>query len=140
MNTVEVAIPDILLSRGQIATAVGQKVTPVDEAEEADLPLITYSRVSTDHLHDLSGPSGQATTTVEVSAAASTYAEAKDLGEQCRMALDGFRGLRNGWDIQDIELVSDDDSPETIQSGAETPIHIVTHRYMVIHRELVPVH
>ena len=55
-------------------------------------PFITFQRVSGDKVRAINGPSGLAQSTFQIDTYSKDYAECRQIADQVRKILDGFRG------------------------------------------------
>lgn len=86
----------------ELAEGVVARVYPVLLVQSPELPAVVYQRISTvrDHSHD--GPVGLVSARFQFSCWAESYAEAKALAADLRVALDGFKGTVAGTRIDGI--------------------------------------
>lgn len=69
------------------ATAAGSRVYPLLRAEGSALPAIVYSRVGNAPVNSLNGSSGLDAVRIQVDTYATTYAQAKQVGDQVRVLM-----------------------------------------------------
>lgn len=94
---------------------------------------MTYFKVSGARIHSLSGPSGLAHPRFQFdiySDGADGYKKCKDVAKQLRKALDGFRGVVDGINIQSCLLVNEEDPYEE-----EPELYRVSMDFMIMHIE-----
>lgn len=90
--TIEAGLYAHLLTDSGVTALVGTRIYPLLVPQDADLPAIAYQRISgpRDHTHD--GSSGLAFARMQLTFVASSYDDAKSLGEAVRAAIDGHKG------------------------------------------------
>lgn len=108
----EKAICAILTAASGVSSLVGNRIYPVRPKQSGALPAITYFRVDGPRVHSLQGPSGLGHPRIQIDCYASTYADCLELSKQVRLALDGYRGIIAGVNVQAILLLSDFDMEE----------------------------
>ena len=86
-----------------VSSLVGSRVTPVLLPDDVTYPAITYSRVSTERITTLSGSTGLARASFQVSAWSPDYLEVLTVASGIRQALDGIEGtlIENQIDLFD---------------------------------------
>lgn len=111
--------------------AIGGRVYPDKLPQEPVLPAVTYRKVSGPRVHSHDGPSSLAHPRFQVSCWAATYAEAKDLSEDVRQALDGYTGAMDGEQVQAVLL-----SNEIDFHHGEVMYYQVALDFVIWHREI----
>lgn len=100
----EKVIYSLLSSKAAITNLVGTRIFPAPAPQDAALPCITYSHVSTVALQPtvLSVGDKLVRTLIDVAPIAKTYADQKNLVEQIRLALEFEHGTIAGVDVTSI--------------------------------------
>jgi hypothetical protein len=122
------AIYSILTSDSDVSAIVGTRVYPQIAAQGAAFPFVVYLINDLTPSDTKSGVSTLDEVRYEVLAIAETYAEAADLNEKIRTALDRYTGTVAGIvvdSIQFTELETDyDDASETYLANSEYILRI----------------
>jgi hypothetical protein len=108
------------------------RIYPMTAPQNAATPFITYQRISGPRLRSLLGASGQANPRIQIDVYGASYASAKAVAEQVRLALDNFRGTVAGVVIRACSLESDRD---LIDPDVDPPLHRVSHDFTIWHDE-----
>lgn len=133
MALIEQAIYERLTTYAGLAALVGARVYPVILPQSPALPAVTYTKVTNEHVQSHGGASGLAMPRFQVDSWATTYASAKAVAEQVRLALLGFRGAVAGVLIGGVLAETETDVYEP-----ETRIYRVSQDYRIAHEEAVP--
>lgn len=115
-------IEKALVSRLVGATSAGDRITPLSLERTPVLPALTYQRVSTprDVSHD--GAQGYAGYRVQIVCYAKRtndgagYRLAKQLADEVRLALDGWRGTAAGVTVGMCQIANDRDEQDPERS------------------------
>jgi len=94
------AIYGILNNNASINGIVGNKIFDLVASQTSTAPFITVQQVTMKANNTKSGVSGTDEYTMKISMLAETQAQAKDLAEKVRTALDYYTGTVNGVTIQ----------------------------------------
>lgn len=84
------------------------------------LPAITFFKVSGPRDYTQEGPSGLVSARFQVTSWGNTYTESKQLSEQVRFALDGYRGSLNDARIDGVMILNEIDDNEPVPSIYKT--------------------
>lgn len=79
---------------------------------DAQLPAITFMKVSAPRDQTQEGPSGLVSARIQVSSWGENYTASKVLSKDVRFALDGYKGALNGVRIDGVELLNEMDGNE----------------------------
>lgn len=103
-----------------------------------DVPLAIYSRSSVKRYPTTAGSSGMLTTVVRIVSFGADYAEAVDLANQFRIALDGKKGTVGDQHFNACLLIDESDSLEPVQFAQNDAPHFVAQEYQITHTESAP--
>ncbi len=92
----------ILLADAAVLAAVVDRIFPAILPQNERRQSVTYVEVSGQGDHHMQGPSGLATTRVQLNAWADNPDDAYDLGLKVKAALDGYSGTIAGVAIQGV--------------------------------------
>ena len=122
------AIYSILTGDSAVSALVGSRVYPQIAAQGAAFPFVVYLVNDLTPSDTKSGVSTLDEVRYEVLAIAETYAEAADLNEKIRTALDRYTGTVSGVVIDSIQFteleVDFDDNSETYIANSEYVIRV----------------
>lgn len=134
--TIESDVRTRLVSNGTISTLASTRVYPVILPQDPTLPALTYSKVSDQGLHNLTGVAGRSMPRMSIHSWGYDYATAKALSKAVRNAMDGFIGR-----------LGDGNSPESFRNAVikfdneiddyeeDTGFYRVIQDYMLNHAE-----
>lgn len=97
-----------------------------------------YSRVGVTRHPKASGSTGFCTTIIRITSFAQEYADACELANQFRIALDGKQGDIGDEDIDGIRLVDERDNIDPVEFAQNDAPHFVSQDYQVNHYESIP--
>lgn len=134
---IEEAINARLSSWPALAALIADRLYPMEAPQNAPAPYVIYQRITGSRLRSIQGVSGQANPQFQIDAYGITYAQAKAVAAQVRLALDGFRGVINLPDgtaeiIRSCSLEMDRDLKDTT---AEPALFRVLHEFSFWHDE-----
>ena len=122
------AIYSILTSDSDVNAIVGTRVYPQIAAQEAAFPFVVYVLQNVDPSDTKSGVSTLDEVRYDFIVASENYAEASDLTEKIRTALDRYSGSVAGVVIDSIQFidldVNNDPGTETYLTSAEYIIRV----------------
>lgn len=112
-------------------TSAGERITPLQLDRQATFPSITYQRISTprDIAHD--GDQGFAEFRTQMNCwaqrteSASGYAQARQLADEVRLALNGFRGTVEGIVIGYVQVLGDRDDVDPERTLERVVVDVV---------------
>lgn len=108
------ALRALLIADTDVQAAVAGRVYAMRMPDNPSKPSVVMQVVGSQHLTALSGSSGLASPLVQLDCYAATIAAARDLAEDVRLVLQGYRGTSAGVVIkgvtewQDSDLYDDD--------------------------------
>jgi hypothetical protein len=97
-----------------LAALVSNRLYPQRLPESVTMPAIAYRRVSGERMMSHSGPSGVASPRYQMECWGMSYAEAKQVAEQVRIALDGYKGLMGSVPVQGTFVDDDRDRYDSV--------------------------
>ena len=122
------AIYSILTSDSDVSAIVGTRIYPQIAAQGAAFPFVVYVLQDTSPSDTKSGVSTLDEVRYDIVVASETYAEASDLTEKIRTALDRYSGTVAGVVIDSIQFtdldVNNDPGTETYLTSAEYIIRV----------------
>lgn len=137
MPALEEAIFARLNASTGVTSIVGSRIHPARLPQNPTYPAITYRRISGRSDMHQSGLSGMGEGRIQISCwteiaeqGGGDYPQAKDLREEVRLALAGFRGTTAGVEIQSSDLTADLDLFEE-----ELGVHQAAMDFFVRHAE-----
>ncbi len=113
--TLESELRTYTLAGPAVAALVGTRMYARKLPQNPTLPAISFQRIDTRRLHDMTGPDGLPRPRIQVNCWATTPAGADDLAAVVRQRLDGYKGTWGTLTIGSCLLVGemDLDDPET---------------------------
>ena len=117
-----------------VSALVSGRIYPIHLPQNPTYPCVVYTRIANEHFNNLDGSAGLSSPFIQVDAWADDPMEARDIGEQIRLALQGYSGsLASGVTIHGISLDSD-------REGFEYEVGTYRHSadYTVWHSEVIP--
>jgi hypothetical protein len=103
LNSPAVTDPTRAAAQAAVAAAVGSRVQPDNNPQDATLPRITVTKTGEQHPKHMKGRSGICKTSVRVQVHAATRADAEAIGTNVGVLLDGYSGaLAGGLSCQGI--------------------------------------
>lgn len=130
MSDIEVAVFTILSEDPEVNALVGARIFPQPIPQDAPLPAIAYSRISTRRVRSHGGPSKLARPRFQFVVSANAYAEAKTVSAAVRSALDGLKEEVDGLEVQGAWLDNDAD-----EYGDDGQLRSIRMDFMIWHRE-----
>lgn len=116
MAILEVELRSFLIASPTIAGKVGQRIYPQTLPQNPVYPAIVYDSVSKPRLREIRGPNGRALPRIRYSCWAATLIGAKELADDVRRRLDGYRGPLGPWRIGSCQIEAETDLyDETVQ-------------------------
>ncbi|MFW6079533.1 MAG: DUF3168 domain-containing protein [Gemmatimonadota bacterium] len=129
----EASLREHLEADGAVAARVGGRVYPVLLPPDVTYEAISYRRISAPREHAQTGPSGLVRARIQVDSWATTYGGAKDLAEDVRRALDGFRGTMGTTVTTRVDSTMLEGDRDLYDEDAE--VHRVQHDYLIWYGE-----
>jgi hypothetical protein len=136
LKSPEAAVRTALVSDSGVAAIVGTKVYPVLAPASADLPFITWRRISVGRQQSLSGPVGMPTVSLSVDLFAETYEATRELADAVRLCLDGWGGTTNNVRVANVSLTNEADGFVTLAGGDLPPVYTVQMTFSILWQEI----
>lgn len=133
---IDEAIRTYLLSKSTITTTVSSRIYEIAAPQNAPYPHITYNQMPGERVRSLSGSSGLNRATFHFHFWGKKPAESKNLSEQFRLVLDGFRGQMGGSGGVNVQAVFIEDDVDLYDD--EVFIYHVARKVIVWHNEPKP--
>jgi len=89
---IEKSIRSLLINDAAVSGYISGRVYPIYAPQNATYPCITYSRISTNKEHTVTGSIGFAETTFQLNIIAEDYTTSRELADAVRLLLDGYKG------------------------------------------------
>ncbi len=125
-------IYDRLLNFAGVYAITGKGIFPVKAPQDSAKPCLSYRKVSARHIESMTGSSALVFTRMQIDCWAFAYSEVKNLAEQVRLALQGFKG-GIGVRIDGINYIGEQDFYED-----DTEMFQVSMEFLVHHNEEQP--
>lgn len=112
-----------LVTAANVARLIGFQCYPLAVPKtNAALPFVIYRRQNITREPHLTGPNYLPIVQLQISCWAQFYDDARELGDEVRLALDGHTGTLAGATIEDMRLVAEtDDFIDPVSVGAQLP-------------------
>lgn len=134
---IELAIVARLTGWPDLKAMIGDRVYPLRAPQNATAPFIIYQRVTGPRLRSLLGGSGMANPRMQIDSYGLTYAQAKAVAKQVRLALDNFRGtvpLSDGQSVK-VGAASLETDRDLIDGNMDPELFRVLQEYSFWHEE-----
>jgi len=109
MAEAEVGLINKLLATAPLTALVSTRIYFAEAPEPPTLPYVTMTRIDAPRVHSLTGPSGLAAARVQIDVYAKSVKAARAIGKTIREAIDGFRGIQSGVNLQGVLLLDEMD-------------------------------
>lgn len=111
---VEVALRSYLLGTA-LTRLIGQRLYPLLLPQHATFPAVTFQRISSVRERTYSAPVYLVTARVQLSCWAEDWNDCREIAEELRLVLNGFRGSMAGKPVGSVRLLNEIDlhDPET---------------------------
>jgi hypothetical protein len=135
-GTIEGALRKKMIAASFINSIVGERVYPLRMPDNAILPAIVYTRITSERQHTLDGAGNLTYSRFVIDSYSNQesknggFAESIAIARAVQATLDGYRGPADGVDIQGILQMT-----EQHLYDSELEIYRVSQDWMVIHRE-----
>lgn len=131
-----------LVDNAAVNNLVQNRISPDFTTQSLQRPYITVSRIDGEHVHHMTAASGVVLSRIQVDGWANTHAEAAEVRNACRFALDHFSGIVivNGESV-DVSLciMTNDSAPfSTPTASSDRGAYRVTMDFKVATPESVP--
>ena len=118
-TTIETAMVDILEAESDVTDLTSTRIYPADTVpDNTTKPYITYSRISTPRVNNLSGPDGMAEPRFQFNCIGSSYKSAVQVSNAVRGAFDGYSGTSDSVVIGNV-MVEDEGDLADLSAGNE---------------------
>jgi hypothetical protein len=138
MSLVEVNLFNRLTQFSGLIPYVGSRVYPVKMPQNASLPVITFQRISGERVFAMDKGSGLAFPRFQIDVWSKSYKEVKEIAEQVRLALEGYRNISSGVDINGILYLGDTDEFSSEGTDLQQEIFRVSMDFRIWHNEPEP--
>lgn len=132
----EAVIRGVLVGNAAVSAIVGTKVFPVLAPATADLPFITWRRISVQREMGLGGPIGMPTVQLSVDLFADTYEAVRELSDAVRLCLDGYGGTVDTVRVAAVSLVNEADGFATLAGGDLPPVYTIQMTFSILWQEI----
>lgn len=132
----EAAIRSALVADAAVTAIIGSKVYPVLAPATADLPFVTWRRISVQRQQSLAGPIGMPTVLLSVDLFAETYEGVRELADAVRKCLDGWGGTVNDVRVANVSLTNEADGFVTLAGGDLPPVYTVQLTFSILWQEI----
>lgn len=116
---IEEALRAHLVADAGVAAIAAQRVYQLTLPQRPTLPAVVFQRIATPRINDMDGPTGLAHPTFQINCHASSMAQASNLADAVRRALDGFAGIMGGVGGVVVQAVHVDGERNGWEDGAE---------------------
>lgn len=110
-----------------LTSLVSSRVYSIKLPSNCTFPAVTYFRVSSNPVESMTGSSALSFARFQLDSWAKTYTEAKNLAEQVRLCLQGYKGTIAGITFFGVNFIGDrdlfDDEAEIYRVSADYWIH-----------------
>ena len=140
MSTIQEDLADYLQHRAPISALLQGRVYPDQAPEDVEMPFAIWQLVGTERPHHLGGASGISAPTFRFDVFADFRAQARQVVDALRLALDGYKNLSTSdVGVQWVEIVDDSDDIIQPSDGSGQGIYTASVDFTIWHRERVPV-
>lgn len=136
LKSPEAAIRSALVANAGVSAIIGSKVFPVLAPASADLPFVTWRRISVQRQQGLSGPIGMPSVLLSVDLFAETYEAVRELADAVRLCLDGWGGTTNNVRVANVSLTNEADGFVTLAGGDLPPVYTVQMTFSILWQEI----
>lgn len=135
MKSPEAVLRSALVASANVSALVGSRIYPILAPQTAALPFIVWRRSGISREHTLAGPMGVSTVSVEMQLLATTYEQARELADRCRLVLDGYGATLNNTEVKHVSLEQESDDFVQLAGGDLPPVYQVTQTYNILWQE-----
>ncbi len=115
---IETGIVDHLLSFPAIRSMVGNDIDMQLTPEDAVLPYINFSRISSSQVQSMAGPARLGESRFQINCWAANYTDALQLAEYVRRVLDGHDADLGDITVQIVTMIDQGDLPTELSEGS----------------------
>ncbi|MBL4702090.1 MAG: DUF3168 domain-containing protein [Phycisphaeraceae bacterium] len=98
-----------LSGNAAVSALVASRIHPVTLPQSVTFPALSYRRISGQRVNHLAGSSGLQHPRIQMSAWSKTYSQAKNITENVRLSLEGFRGTMGTIQVDGVVFLGDHD-------------------------------
>jgi hypothetical protein len=109
VDNIEELITAVMKNDATIAGIVGARIYPLRVPQDADMPAITYQKISGRWHVQMSGPHNMSEERFQINCWETTYAGVKALADAVRAALNGYDSTINVVEVHIITLENETD-------------------------------
>lgn len=135
MKSPETVLRSALVASATVSELVGSRIYPILAPQTAALPFIVWRRSGISREHTLAGPMGVSTVSVEMQILATTYEQAREVADRCRLVLDGYGATLNNTEVKHVSLEQESDDFVQLAGGDLPPVYQVTQTYNILWQE-----
>ena len=135
MKSPEAVLRSALVASATVSELVGSRIYPILSPKTAALPFIVWRRSGISREHTLAGPMGVSTVSVEMQILATTYEQAREVADRCRLVLDGYGATLNNTEVKHVSLEQESDDFVQLAGGDLPPVYQVTQTYNILWQE-----
>ena len=135
MKSPEAVLRSALVASATVSELVGNRIYPILAPQTAALPFIVWRRSGISREHTLAGPMGVSTVSVEMQLLATTYEQAREVADRCRLVLDGYGATLNNTEVKHVSLEQESDDFVQLAGGDLPPVYQVTQTYNILWQE-----
>lgn len=110
------------------------RIRPIKASQSDALPLIVYERDALSNEDGISDLSNTWILEMTIRIYAETYDDAIAVAEAVRDCLHGWREGSSADQVMSCRLVSESDSPESVEPGSDAIMHGITQSYRIEYR------
>lgn len=129
MKSPEAVLRSALVGSASVAALISTRIYPVVAPASAALPLVTWRRAGITRAHTLSSPMGVPQVSIEYQVYAATYEAARDIADEMRSVLDGYRGTVDNTTVRQTSLQNEVDEFVQLQGSDLPAVYQITQTY-----------
>lgn len=135
MASLEQAIHDVLAANVGVAAIVGDRIRPMNMAQDEEPPFITTSITREETLATLSdGAADYRPASFEIGVYAPTYKIVATLSEAIRALLDLYSETVSGVEFAPIMFDEESDIEQAVPEGQEKPVYVRVQTFKTLYR------
>lgn len=136
--TINEALYSMVTGNAAIRAVIGTRFTPALALDGEKFPAAIYQRISGRHVESMGGSSGLCFARYQITALATTYKVASELGELFRVALQGYAGTVSGLEIQGITWEGDGELLDASADLESARLYGFRNDFMIHYAEAIP--
>lgn len=122
--TIEAALRNYLLSIPELTAQIGNRIYPMVLPQPPVFPAVTYSKISSSNVRDLSGISFYLTR-IQFTCWSESYGQAKAIAESLRKPLECYKGTMGEFHIIDSQSVNEIDLSQPDSGLYQVPVDVL---------------